>query len=135
MSKTKGKISICISAEGSKSDGSVATLCTKEGKEYILYREDIMPQDDSFFAPLDGQDVEIDGDIEERGQYLCVRNVLLANGETLVAPSRHPSTSSSILIDIKPEESCDDKNGQSKVISIGKRLPRKLKKQLKQIKG
>ena len=134
MSKIKGKISICSHTEGSKSDGNIATLYSQEGKEYILYREDIMPQDDPFFASLDGQDVEVDGDIEERGQYLCVHSVLLANGETLVAPSRQLSTTSSIFIDTKSEESSCHKAIQHKAISIGKRLPRKLKKQLKRIK-
>ncbi len=123
MSETKGKITISSQNSGSKSQGAVAQLHTPEGNTYTLYRNDTLPQNDPFFEPLDNQEVTINGSIEEANHYICVQSVTLADGVLLLAPAPSPSSPISILSD----------NSKQPTVAA-RRLPRKLKKQLKKQK-
>lgn len=100
MSEIKGKISIVLQEAGSKSEGSVAILHTADGKAYTLYRDNSLPQDDPFFAPLNNQAVTVNGEIEEKTKYICINSILLSDGTLLLPPAATKSTSN-IFIDRK----------------------------------
>lgn len=127
MSKIKGRLTITTNAIGSKSEGKIAILSAEDRKEYVLYRENQMPQDDTFFFPWDGKEIEIEGDIETHNRYVCVREIRLEDGEVISVPAVTQASLplSSIFID-QPTS-----NAQPQTKVIGKRLPRKLKKLLK----
>lgn len=122
MNEIKGKISVTELNTGSKSDGAVAQLHTVEGKIYTLYRENSLPQDDPYFESLDNQEVTVNGSIEEENSYICVNSILLADGTLLLPPATAPSANIIFL---------DEPKQTSSVVKTAKRLPRKLKKQLK----
>ncbi len=126
MSETKGKIAISRQDTGSKSQGAVAHLHTADGKRYTLYRENIPPQDDPFFEPLDNHEATIKGSIEEQGNYICVQSITLADGTQLPVPTPLPSAPISIFSDTPAKPS---------TVKTIRRLPRKLKKQLKKQKN
>ena len=125
MSETKGKILIDLQDTGSKSQGAIAKLQTPEGKTYILYRENTLPQDDPYFEKLDNSEVTVIGDIEEANSYICVESIILADGTQLLPPKAAPSTAILFL---------DEPTAQPAATKSFKRLPRKLKKQLKKQK-
>lgn len=126
MSVTKGKIAISRQDTGSKSQGAVAHLHTADGKRYTLYRENIPPQDDPFFEPLDNHEATVKGSIEEAGHYICVQSITLTDGTQLLAPAPLPTAPISIFSDTPAEPAA------TKYI---RRLPRKLKKQIKKQKN
>lgn len=125
MSETKGIIAISRQDTGSKSQGAIARLHTPDGKKYTLYRENIPPQDDPFFEPLDNHEATVNGSIEVPGNYICVKSITLADGTQLIVPTPLPSAPISIFSDT-PAVSATSKTFH--------RLPRKLKKQLKKQK-
>lgn len=129
MSKIKGRLSITLDAIGSKSEGKIAILSAQDGKEYVLYRENQMPQDDDFFTHWDGKEIEIEGDIETRNRYVCVTEIRLEDGEVISVPiaTQVSDLTSPIFIN-EPIEQPQTKKAKD---FIGKRLPRKLKKLLK----
>ena len=65
--------------KNSKSEGRMALLYTVDGGQYKLYRADHLPVEDDFFADFDEQEVEVEGQIEERTGYLCVSDIRVVN--------------------------------------------------------
>lgn len=129
MSKIKGRLTITLDAIGSKSEGKIAILSAQDGKEYVLYRENQMPQDDDFFSPWDGKEIEIEGDIETRNKYVCVTEIRLEDGEVISVPiAKQVSDPMSPIFINEPIEHPQTRKNKD---FIGKRLPRKLKKLLK----
>ena len=117
-------------AEGSKSEGHRAVLRSDDGQEYILYRAGMLPAGDTFFAPYAGQQLTAKGAVEMTGDrcYLCVDSLVLSDGKVLSAQPENLFAPGPIFIKkVVPVE-------DSRVVESPKRLPRKLKKQLKKNK-
>ena len=130
METRSGIIDWRMVAEGSKSEGYRAVLRGDDGQEYVLYRAGMLPVGDAFFAPYDKQQLTAKGAVEMTGDqcYLCVDSLVLSDGKELSAQPE--SLFAPDLIFIKKEVPVED----SKPLESPKRLPRKLKKQLKKDK-
>lgn len=123
MDTISGTISLRLTAEGSKSEGHKAVLCSEEGNEYTLYRKDMLPVNDPFFAPYDNRHVTVKGAVEQSREHtsICVEAMTLDDGtEIEPQPEALPFTGSIFLTDNMP------KAGETE--ESVKRLPRKLKK-------
>ena len=117
-------------AEGSKSEGHRAVLRSDDGQEYILYRAGMLPADDVYFAPYAKQQLTAKGTVEMTGDrcYLCVDSLVLSDGKVLSAQPENLFAPGPIFIKkVVPVE-------DSRAVESPKRLPRKLKKQLKKNK-
>ncbi len=130
MDVTKGKISIVTAYEGSKSEGKIAVLTTVEGEDYTLYRSGRMPQGDTFFVPMDGKEADVTGSIEDNG-YICVESVTTADGTIYDSATYNPTQVVSKPIFISVNEDNPQTPEPPKEHGKKKRLPRKIKKQLK----
>ena len=130
METRSGIIDWRMVAEGYKSEGHRAVLHSDDGKEYILYRAGMLPVGDAFFAPYDKQQLTAKGTVEMTGDqcYLCVESLVLSDGKELSAQSESLFASGPIFI--KKEVPAED----YKPVECPKRLPRKVKKQLKKKK-
>lgn len=124
METRTGIIDWRMAAEGSKSEGRRAVLCGEDGQEYVLYRADMLPVNDAFFAPYDKQQLTVEGTVEMTGDqcYLCVASLVLSDGTTLSAQpealrAAGPIFTRKVVADVP--------------VATLRRLPRKLKKQLK----
>lgn len=127
MDIVKGKISVEIIEDGSKSQGEIAYInCNDSEKRYVIYRAGMLPQNDTFLCSLVGTAVVLHGKIEDNG-YFCVESIASDNGKEIPLPEMvFSGLSKSIFIDNGNME-----NGCSKKT---KRIPRKLKKILKKQK-
>ena len=130
METRSGIIDWRMVAEGSKSEGHRAVLRSDDGQEYILYRAGMLPVGDAFFAPYDKQQLTAKGTVEMTGDqcYLCVESLVLSDGKELSAQPESLFAPGPIFI--KKEVPAED----SKPVECSKRLPRKVKKQLKKNK-
>lgn len=130
METKSGIISWRMVAQGSKSEGHRAVLCCEDGQEYILYRAGMLPANDAFFAPYDKQKLTAKGTVEMMGDqcYLCVESLVLSEGKELSAQPESMFAPGPIFI--KKEAPAEENNSGDSP----KRLPRKLKKQLKKNK-
>lgn len=126
MERIEGIIKIEERTNGSKSQGAVAIITTGDGKEYILYRSEMLPENDPFFTQFNNQNVVINGETETSG-YICVASVESENG-VIMTPEfpEYPIASAPLFIGDLPIKMSEE----SKPLK-GKRLPRKLKKLLK----
>ncbi|MBO5922083.1 MAG: hypothetical protein J6Q48_06830 [Bacteroidaceae bacterium] len=127
METIRGKITVDVVDDGSKSQGEVAYIRCDESKEqYVIYRAGMLPQNDAFLCSLAGTTVVLHGDTEENG-YFCVESITSESGEAITIPKKIlPGLNRNIFIDnSKPESEC---------IKKMKRIPRKLKKILKKQK-
>ena len=90
----------------------------------------MLPANDAFFAPYDKQQLTAKGTVEMTGDqwYLCVESLVLSDGKELSAQPEVLFAPGPIFI--KKEVSAED----SKPVECPKRLPRKVKKQLKKNK-
>lgn len=79
MATINGTIECRLLNRGTKSEGCCAILICDDGKEYTLYRNGLMPVNDSFFTPLDKQRVTADGNIEENSGYFMVTSIVPEN--------------------------------------------------------
>ena len=129
METKSGIIDWRMVAEGSKSEGHKAVLRSSDGQEYILYRAGMLPVNDAFFAPYDKQQLTAKGAVEMTGEqrYLCVDSLVLGDGKELSAQPEALFAPGPIFI--QKEVAAEDR----KPVEIPKRLPRKVKKQLKKI--
>ena len=59
MDTINGLLQYTLQNIGSKSEGYIATLICDDSIEYILYRENYLPIDDSFFEPFNNKNVSI----------------------------------------------------------------------------
>lgn len=121
MNEISGTITLCLAAAGSKSEGRQALLRGDDGCEYTLYRKDMFPVNDPFFAPYDNRHVTVKGTVEQSSEHtaICVVSLLLDNGTELLSQKEEvlPFTGSLFLTEDAP-----------KGTAVPKRLPRKLKK-------
>lgn len=128
MNTISGTINLRLTAEGSKSEGHTAILRNDEGCEYTLYRKDMLPVNDPFFAPYDNRYVTVTGTVEQSREHtsICVASMTLDDGtEIEPQPEALPLTGSIFL-----------RGGTPEAEESVKRLPRKLKKlRKKQLKG
>ena len=90
----------------------------------------MLPANDAFFAPYDKQQLTAKGAVEMTGDqcYLCVESLVLSDGKELLAQPESLFAPGPIFI--KKEVPAED----SKPVECSKRLPRKVKKQLKKNK-
>ena len=126
METIKGKITVDVIDDGSKSQGKIAYInCNESKNRYAIYRAGMLPQNDEFLCSLAEATVVLHGNIEEKG-YFCVEAITSENGEEIAIPAMTlPGLGKSIFI-----ESCTDKKECGKKT----RIPRKLKKLLKKQK-
>lgn len=103
--------------KGSKSQGMAAILKTKDGKEYLLYRADYLPYNDSFFSAFNGKEIGVNGTAEDVTGFFCVNSILSEDGTEIV-----------------PDGNIMDLFTMDNPIIVKSRIPRKLKKQLKKNK-
>ena len=66
---SEGLLTVELHNEGSKSEGLYAVLTETEGKTWILYRADVYPANDDFFAPFNGHQVSVEGE-QEMDKYI-----------------------------------------------------------------
>lgn len=126
METIRGKITVDVIDDGSKSQGDIAYInCDESDKRYAIYRAGMLPQNDAFLCSLDGTTVVLHGNIEEKG-YFCIESITSRNGEEIAIPAMmFPGLGKSIFADNgNTEKECGKK----------KRIPRKLKKLLKKQK-
>jgi hypothetical protein len=126
METIRGKITVDVIDDGSKSQGEVAFInCDDSKNRYAIYRAGMLPQNDAFLCSLAGTTVVLHGNIEEKG-YFCVEAITSENGEEIPIPAMTlPGLGKSIFIDNgTAKEECGKKT----------RIPRKLKKLLKKQK-
>lgn len=123
METISGIVDLRLVSEGSKSEGRKAVLCSADGREYILYRADMLPINDAFFTSYDKQHLAVRGVVESSADkiYLCVSSLILDDGTELSSQPATSIPSDSIFL-------CD---GVEDVADSPKRIPRKLKKRLK----
>ncbi len=129
METIKGKITVDVIDDGSKSQGRVAYInCDNSNRKYAVYRTGMLPQNDTFLCSLAGRTVVLHGDIEEKG-YFCVESMTGENGEEITIPAMTlPGLGKSIFIDSGTDgKECEKKKKKT-------RIPRKLKKLLKKQK-
>ena len=75
MDTIHGLLQYTLQNIGSKSEGYIATLICDDSIEYILYRENYLPIDDSFFEPFNNKNVSINGTIEQGNKYILVDSI------------------------------------------------------------
>lgn len=75
MDTINGLLQYTLQNIGSKSEGYIATLICDDSIEYILYRENYLPIDDSFFEPFNNKNVSINGTIEQGNKYILVDSI------------------------------------------------------------
>lgn len=75
MDTINGLLQYTLQNIGSKSEGYIATLICDDSTEYILYRENYLPIDDSYFEPFNNRKVAISGTIEINNKYILVESV------------------------------------------------------------
>ena len=80
---------------GSKSEGIYTFLTLEDGAEYMLYRKDVYPADDAFFAPYIGMSVRVTGIMDTRVNAIIVEELHLPDGTT-VNVSKHNDINNSI---------------------------------------
>lgn len=109
-----------MSAQGSKSEGCKAFLCGDDGCEYQLYRKDMLPVNDPFFAPFENLHVIVKGDLEKYAEHtsMCVAVLTLDDGSELQPQPEQLFPSGNLFLS----------NNMSKNPNSPKRLPRRLKK-------
>lgn len=74
----EGKVEIREEGKGSKSEGRYAHLMSDD-KDYILYRDNTLVVNDTFFEPFEGRQVRVIGQAQERVHYLQVDNIEITN--------------------------------------------------------
>lgn len=123
MDEISGTITLCLVAAGSKSEGRQALLRCDDGCKYNLYRKDMLPVNDPFFAPYDNRHVTVKGTVEQSSEHtsICVASLVFDDGTELVPQKEEQLFSGSLFI-------TDD---APKSTAGPKRLPRKLKKLIK----
>ncbi|MBO5677343.1 MAG: hypothetical protein J6S02_04315 [Bacteroidaceae bacterium] len=86
METYHGLLSLRLCNSDSKSEGTYAVLTLEDGKEYVLYRKDTYPADDTFFTPYDAQHLGVRGVIEAEGNNLLVEALILPDGTEICPP-------------------------------------------------
>ena len=124
METIKGKITVDVIDDGSKSQGNVAYINRDGSQErYVIYRAGMLPQNDAFLCSLAGRTVVLNGNIEEKGHF-CIESITAESGEEITIPAMvFPGLGKSIFID---NSNIVNECGKKK-----RRIPRKLKKLLK----
>lgn len=84
MGKIHGIIECMFLDAGSKSEGVKAVLTDDEGKKFILYRANILPQADTFFLPYDGMSVTVDGSEEPQSGTILVNSIIPDNNQNTI---------------------------------------------------
>lgn len=79
LSIISGFLDYSLQNEGSRSEGKMAILKCADQKEYVLYREDVYPMDDEYFATYQGMNVKVKGKAEEETGYFSVSAIWLEN--------------------------------------------------------
>ena len=120
MNEVTGTIIRRLTAVGSRSEGYKAFLRGDDGCEYTLYRKDMLPIDDPFFASYDNRHVMVKGWVEQSRERtsICVDSLMLDEGAELTAQVEEQL----------PKEDMSQNSGDT---VAPKRLPRKLKKQIR----
>ncbi len=75
-----GLLECPLSDIGSKSEGRRAVLTDDEGRQYSLYRADVMPGSDPFFLQYEGRRIGVSGTDEPRTGDFLVESILLEDG-------------------------------------------------------
>lgn len=97
METYHGLLSLRLCYSESKSEGTYAVLTLDEGKEFVLYRKDTFPADDTFFTPYDAQRLGVRGEIEEEVGNLLVEALILPDGTEIYPPENIIEESKDII--------------------------------------
>lgn len=122
MNEVIGTITRRLTAAGFRSEGYKTFLCGDDGCEYTLYRKDMLPIDDPYFAPYDNKRVAVKGWVEQSRERtsICVDSLVLDEDTELTVQTEGQL----------PKEDMSQNSGDT---VAPKRLPRKLKKQIRKI--
>lgn len=86
METYHGILSLREMNAGSKAEGIYTFLKVDEDKEYMLYRKDVYPADDAFFAPYDGMELSVNGTLEPATNTILIEELHLPDGTLISAP-------------------------------------------------
>lgn len=75
MSIIYGVLEYTLQNIASRSEGRMAVLKCEDGKEYMLYRENVYPVDDEFFVPYQGLNLKVEGKADADTDYFCVSSI------------------------------------------------------------